>query len=307
MLILAALGATGLATGLARLAVHGAAQDGTLINTIWAAYNLVVLGMGILLLKSRPRRRGAIRVPRRLSCLLAWNGSRVEAETVDLSETGASFRVSPPRPLPEHLDVTLTGADGRQVSLRGRLVRSDRVDRGSLGAAVDFVARSEEQHRRLVELIFSPADAWSGPTALTMGAPEHLARIARSLLAIFSRERRLRRLAPRFRCSLPAIIHQEDGAALHATLVDISERGAGVRLPRGASVPSPEQFRIAIAWNDLERTTVTARIRDVRSGAGGERILGLIFREPAPDELADLRHHLYAETAAEQAHQSVPS
>jgi cellulose synthase (UDP-forming) len=297
MMVLAVLGAAGLATGLIRLAIHGAAQDGTLINTVWAAYNLVVLGMGLLLLKSRPSRRGAVRLPRGLSCLLAWNGSRVEAETVDLSETGVSFRVTPPRPLPEYLDVTLTGSDGRLVTLRGRLVRSDRVDRGSLFAAVDFVARTEEQHRRLVELIFSPPDAWSGAAPITMGAPEHLARIVRSVVAVFSRERRLRRLSPRFRCRLAATIHHEDGAGLHARVVDISDRGAGVRLPRGAAVPSPEEFRITIAWNELERTTFTARIRDVRSGAGGERILGLVFRELAPDELADLRQHLYRETA----------
>jgi hypothetical protein len=80
-------------------------------------------------------------------------------------------------------------------------------------------------------------------------------------------------------------------------VVDVSDRGAGVRLPRNAPVPSPEQFRITISWNELERTTFTARIRDVRSGAGGERVLGLIFRDLAPDELADLRQHLYSETA----------
>ena len=176
---------------------------------------------------------------------------------------------------------------------------------GSLWAAVDFVARTEEQHRRLVELIFSPPDAWSGPAALTMGAPEHVARIARSLLAVFSRERRLRRLAPRFRCRLAATIHHSDGSALQAGVIDISERGAGVRLPRDAPVPSPEQFRITIAWSELERTTFTARIRDVRSGAGGERILGLLFRVQAPEELADLRRHLYRETATAREPESV--
>jgi cellulose synthase (UDP-forming) len=295
MAVLAALGALGLAVGVFRLAVTGVAQDGTLINTIWAAYNLVVLGMGLLLLKDRPQRRTAVRLPRRSSCLLAWNGTEVEAETRDLSETGVSFLVTPARALPEYLDVTLTGRDGGRATLRGRLVRCDQMGRQGLAAAVDFVERTPEHHRCLVELMFSAPDAWSGPHARTMGAPEHLARILGSLVSVFSRERRLRRLAPRFRCRLQASIRHEDGRSSAATVIDISDRGAALRLPRGVAVPSPERFSLLISWNEVERTTLEARVRDVRPSAAGERILGVIFQRPGPEQRADLRKHLYGE------------
>ncbi len=304
---LAALGALGLVVGLVRLASGGTEQDGLLINTVWAGYNLVVLAMGLLLLRGIPQRRGAVRVPRRFPCLLSWNGTRVEAETRDLSETGVSFILSPAQPLPERMDVTLTGADGRRTVLRGRLVRCDVDARGRLSAAVDVVERTEEQHRSLVELMFSEPASWSGPHGLTMGAPEHLARILRSVAAIFSREQVLRRLAPRFRCNLPATLRAADGRETTLQAVDISDGGAALRLPPGRPVPSPERFQLTLAWNEMEQTTLSARVRDVRRGPAGEKILGVVFEEPDAQQRADLRKHLYREPAAPAPTRSVAS
>ena len=119
-------------------------------------------------------------------------------------------------------------------------------------------------------------------------------RILRSLVAIFARERRLRRLAPRYRCELAATILQPDDGELKVRVMDISERGAALRLPRQAPVPSPEKFRICLNWNDSERTTLTARVRDVRRGAGGERLLGVVFMEVNREQRADLRKQLYS-------------
>ena len=77
-------------------------------------------------------------------------------------------------------------------------------------------------------------------------------------------------------------------------VMDISERGAALRLPRQAPVPSPEKFRICLNWNDSERTTLSARVRDVRRGAGGERLLGVVFIEVNREQRDDLRKQLYS-------------
>ncbi|MFQ5719503.1 MAG: glycosyltransferase family 2 protein [Acidobacteriota bacterium] len=291
----------GLSRGITSLVVGGIEQDGTLINSVWAAYNLVVLGFGLLLLKHRPHRRGAVRLARRLPCRLAWHGGQVSAETVDASETGLSFVLTPARSLPPFLDVTLGDDEEKPLTLRARLVRCDIDERGRLSAAVDFVDRTDLQHRRLVERLFCAPDAWDGPHGLTMGAPEHLARIVRSVAAIFSRPRVLRRLAPRFRCRLDAAILSADGSRLPATVVDVSGQGAALRLHTAARLPSPEQFAVTIAWNDVERTTFKARIRTGRNGAHGEHVLGIVFRDLDEQQRGDLRKHLYDDSTQRSA------
>ena len=65
--------------------------------------------------------------------------------------------------------------------------------------------------------------------------------------------------------------------------------------PRQAPVPSPGKFRICLNWNDSERTTLTARVRDVRRGAGGERLLGVVFMEVNRQQRDDLRKQLYSQ------------
>ncbi len=296
MTILTALLIAGLIIGLSRLAgmTADSGGSGTLINTIWTGYNLVVLAMGLLLLRQRRLQRKAIRLPRRVSAVLHWNGTRLEARTLNLSETGVALDLDSAHHLPENLDVTLYPRDGEPLTLRARLARCDISGEGRISVALDFVARSEAQHRRLVELMFTAPDAWAGRHGRTMGAPEHLGRILRSLTAIFARERRLRRMAPRFRCQLAASSEAGGGQGLNLTVMDISERGASLRLPSRAMVPSPEKFRLRITWNETEVTTFSARIRNVRQGAQGSRLLGVVFTDLTREQQHDLRKHLYA-------------
>jgi hypothetical protein len=262
---------------------------------VWASYNLVVLAFGLLLLRFKPSRRGAVRLRRHVPCVVSWNDRRIEVPTADLSETGLSFHLDKPRALPEYADVEIGPPQGPGLTLRARLVRCDVEPSGGLSAALEFIALGEQQHRALVEILFCQEDAWLGPHALTMGAPEHLFRILRSVAAMFAPARRLRRMAPRFRCDLTAGILRADGSRIHLKVTDVSMRGAALRLPPGQPVPSPEEFRLRVAWNGVERTTLDARVRDVRPGAAGERILGVVFVDPSPVQRADLMKHLYGE------------
>ena len=293
LLALAGITLAGLMVGLLRLAGSGGGEGGTLINVVWAAYNLVVLGFGLLILRPRRQRREAVRLPRRHPALLAWNGTRLEGVTTDLSETGVSLMLSPPRSIPPLVEVTVCGSAGLAVTCRARLVRCDLVGDGGLSCGLEFLERTEEQHRRLVQLMFSEPDAWSGPHARTMGAPEHFARIVRSVFAIFAAGSVLRRLAPRFSCDLDVRLRLEGGAEVRARAVDVSATGAALRLAPGQRVPSPERFHLTLQWNPVERTTVEARVRHVRPAAGGGRLLGVVFLDLDVEQRRDLAKHLY--------------
>ncbi|UCF67500.1 MAG: glycosyltransferase [Acidobacteriota bacterium] len=289
----------GMTVGVIRLASGFIDPGGTLINTFWAAYNLIVISMGLLLLRSVPSRRAAVRLPRRLRCLLSWNGAVAEAETIDLSENGLSLRLSKAQPLPEMLDLMLTGLDGTKLALQGRLVRCDVDAEHELSVALEFVNQSQEQRRHLVELMFSDPLSWSGPHSLTIGAPEHLMRLVRAMISIFSAERALRRLAPRLRGEVLARIETSGRFIGTARTVDLSLNGAALRLNQGEIRPREDLLRITFTWNPIERSTIEAEVRSVRMGASGETILGVGFVNVTMEQREDLAKHLYRESPAD--------
>ena len=90
----------------------------------------------------------------------------------------------------------------------------------------------------------------------------------------------------------------QDGLLVRVT--NISERGAALRLPRQTEVPAPEHFTLRLTWNDTEHTTLSARIRDVRRGPGGDRLLGVVFTNLSREQRLDLRKHIYAAAPDEE-------
>jgi cellulose synthase (UDP-forming) len=285
--------ALGTIAGVVRLATAKGFDSGVVVNTVWASYNVVVLAMGLLLLKQRAQRRGAVRLPRSLSCVVGWEDRKVEAETVDLSETGLALRLPHACTLPDEVDLTLVGEDGRKAHLRGRLRRCELGPLGELSAAVEFVNRTEEQHRRIVELMFSLPAAWAGPHAVAMGAPEHFVRTIRSLVAVFSKNRLRRRLAPRVRGEVPARVETSTGYAAAAVTVDVSVGGASLRLERSKPRPPSHRIRVTIHWNPVERTTVDADVRSVRAGNAGEFVIGVRFASLSTQQREDIAKHVY--------------
>jgi hypothetical protein len=209
-----------------------------------------------------------------------------------------SLELSRARTLPDDVDLTLVGEDGRKVDLRGRLTRCDVGPQGELSAAVEFTDRTEEQHRRLVELMFSHPEAWSGPHALTMGAPEHMLRTLRSVVSVFSRNRLLRRLAPRVRGEVAARVETATGYVASARTVDVSVSGASLRLERSKPRPPSERIRVTIHWNAVERTTVDADVRSVRAGNGGEYVIGVRFAGLSTQQRDDIAKHVYGKGSA---------
>jgi len=283
-------------TGIARLVVARSDEGGLLINTVWAGYNVVILMMGVLLLRDRVQERRAVRVARRVPVLLSWPSGTVEAVTRDISETGLSLILERPQPLPRTAKLTLRASDGTAVVVDGRLVRCDVRRDGKLSVGVEFVDRTDEQHRRLVEVIFSDPQAWSGDHAVTMGAPEHLLRFLRSMIAVFSPRRALRRLTPRLHGELPVRITMPGGEEIDALTADVSLDGAAVRLPRGKSC-GDGRVQLTIHWSDVERGRFEAVVRSRRQGGGGEPIIGFQFVDVTPEQHSDLAKHLFGDQA----------
>jgi len=294
MVILVALLIVGLVKG-AVAATSGVDLDAILVNSSWSLYNLVVLSFGLLLLRQPAQRRVAPRLPRRHACLLAWPEMSVGATSLDLSESGVSLRLDRPMPLPQTFDLTITSREGRSVTTRGRLVRSELRD-GQVIAAVRIVDRTLDQHRRLIELMFSAPDSWLAEEAPPMAAPEHLGRIVRSLIQVFSRRRALQRQAPRFEVDLPVVVTRSDGYDIVGRAVDISHAGIGISLSRDPALPRGAAGHVTVSWNQYERTTFQVQVVNARTDRG-HTVLGLAFVNVDGLQSKDLLKHLYVDTA----------
>ena len=174
-----------------------------------------------------------------------------------------------------------------------RLVRSELRDGRSV-VAVRFVDRTDEQHRRLIELMFCAPDAWDAEHGLVMASGEHLTRILGSLKAVFSRRQALRRLAPRFSCDLAAVLIPPDRRQLSARAIDISHAGIAVRLQGGEAIAQGTEVTVFVSWNQYEQTTFHAHAVNVRNEREGA-VVGLTFVHLDGQQKADLFRHLYAE------------
>jgi len=291
--VLTALTLGGLVKGIVALLVTGPDDDAVLVNVVWATYNLVLLTLGLLLLRQPPQQRGSLRLQRSYACFLSWDGVRIEGRTSDLSETGVCLTLTEPEPLPRLLDVTLISKEGRRLPLRGRLIRCEAEGLDRFTAAIDFVNRTPDQHRALVELMYSSPDSWTRPQGLTMGAPEHLIRILRSVVDIFSPVQLRRRLSPRFLHDLRAVLIGSDGHSLSAETIDVSADGVGLRLRSDRPILVGAAFMMTLHWNDYERSTFRIGVVNVRKVGAGEYVLGAALVEPNSEQKGDLLKHLY--------------
>jgi cellulose synthase (UDP-forming) len=294
MTVLVVLLVVGLIKG-AISASAGGELDAILVNASWSLYNLVVLSFGLLLLRQPAQRRVAPRLARRHACRLAWPGMTVGATSIDLSESGASLRLDQPMPLPQTFDLTITSREGRTVTARGRLVRSELRD-GEVIAAVRIVDRTLEQHRRLIELMFSAPDSWLVEEAPPMAAPQHLGRVVRSLVQVFARRRALQRLAPRFEVDLAVVVSHADGRDVKGRVMDVSHAGMGVSLSRDEALPEGTTATVTVSWNQYEQTTFQVHVVNARVERGYS-VLGLAFVDLDGLQNKDLMKHLYPDAA----------
>jgi hypothetical protein len=174
-------------------------------------------------------------------------------------------------------------------------VRSELRD-GEVIAAVRIVDRTLEQHRRLIELMFSAPDSWLVEETPPMAAPEHLRRVARSLIQVFAPRRALQRLAPRFEVDLPVVLGHADGRDIKGRAVDMSHAGMGVSLSPDEVLSEGTSATVTVSWNQYEQTTFQVQIVNARTERG-HCVLGMAFVDLDGLQSKDLMKHLYPEAA----------
>ena len=291
LMVLYVLLTAGIVSGATSLIMGEGDSASIAVNVFWGTYNLIIVSFGLLLLRTPGQKRADPRLPRQHACRLTWDSVTAEGTSIDLSETGLSLRLAEARPLPPSCEITISSRDGRSVTARARLVRSELRD-GAVIAGLQFMNRTPEQHRRLIELMFSAPDSWEVSHGLTMDTPEHVGRIVRSIVDVFARRRALRRLAPRFACDLPVAVTLADGQEMTARATDISHAGVGVTVAGGAVLPEGTTATLTLSWNDYERTTFAVRVANARS-EGRQTLLGFRFVRVDKQQENDLFTQLY--------------
>lgn len=153
--------ALGLCMAPVRLFYLDPSHPGTvLINAVWDLLSMIVIGVAIGVAYESQQRRQSVRVAMRT---MAWivlpDGTSFEGSTVDLSAGGSAIHLDWAFPASQGLDVevVLPRPAGGSVSLPARIVGG-----GGRVVRVQFQKLSIIQERKLVGVMFSRANAWTG-------------------------------------------------------------------------------------------------------------------------------------------------
>ena len=157
-LALLGLNIAGLVVGVLRLVWWNSFEaDTVLLNLIWTAVNLIILGATLGVAMEARQVRVSHRIRMRLEALLALpNGHTVRCHTEDFSEGGLGLVLPDGLTVANDLPVRVSLSRGdREFCFPGRVVMSR-----SCRLGVRFDALSLQDERNLVQCTFGRADAW---------------------------------------------------------------------------------------------------------------------------------------------------
>ncbi len=140
------------------------------INSIWAIYNLVLLGSAMGLARERPERRGVYRVERSIPCELSFPDGKLSGTIRNISETGLAVLTKDDAPLPDILRVSIPDTDRGPMELDARVLHQRRAAGGGVEAALAFSPMPEGLRGRLIRLIFSPPGPATRPRGPSLGS-----------------------------------------------------------------------------------------------------------------------------------------
>jgi cellulose synthase (UDP-forming) len=131
-----------------------------LINAAWDLLSMVIIGVAIGVAYESQQRRQSIRIAvRTLASVVLADGTSFQGATVDLSAGGSAIQFDTDVPASHGLEVqvVLPRPAGGTVSLPARIVGG-----GGRIVRVQFQRLSILQERKLVGVLFSRANAWTG-------------------------------------------------------------------------------------------------------------------------------------------------
>jgi len=221
---LALLIVLGLGLGLWRLQHGQANQDATIINGVWALYNLF-LALGVLLVaRELPQRRGAHRISVGLACEVEALGATLPARTVDFSEAGASIRLGAGS-LPPLVRVSIFPPGRDSVRVAASVTHSEREGDGQK-VGLRFLPATASEKEALIRLAFGLGLAWQAERTPRVGFWRSLGYLAMLPLKAVPSWRAQRRRFPRFSLNLRAG-PEGKGGVLRSYTMDCSLEGKG--------------------------------------------------------------------------------
>jgi cellulose synthase (UDP-forming) len=157
-LIVAAITVVAIVKGVTEFYYFGIEKDAYFFNLIWATYNLMFLGLALLVAWERPQRRAEERVKRAFPVTVRGDDLTLHCETHDLSLSGLSIQSSVFYRFPPAVDITLAGPE--PLTVTARLVYHERVDRYTYRCGFRFDAPDAETQRWLIVHLFAAPATW---------------------------------------------------------------------------------------------------------------------------------------------------
>ncbi|MFT3915210.1 MAG: PilZ domain-containing protein [Anaeromyxobacteraceae bacterium] len=280
-LLAAAVTLGGILKGAFELAAFGIEVEAYAFNLAWAGAGLAGLLGALLVAWERPQRRADERLARRVRVVLEHGGLAAEAETVDLSTTGARVALPAGAALPPRLRVAFADAPGLRITAR---VAWREAARGGIEAGLAFEGAGAVERRALARLAYSADGALAGAHGARARTPLGMAWhfVAGLVRALRSGRGRRRLEARRLRPRLARWVGP--GGARRVLLLDASAGGRGALFLGGAPAPGE-------ALPLVERAGVRAtRVAYARRLLPGLWRVGLAF---PPGPLAPARPRAY--------------
>ncbi|MDP2688581.1 MAG: PilZ domain-containing protein, partial [Deltaproteobacteria bacterium] len=193
-------------------------------------------------------------------------------------ETGVSVRLERPVVFDSVIGVELVSDYGEATRLKGMVVRNDRESDGSIVAGINFINMDREMKDGVVRQMFSPENSWSGfhEEGVPAGSWSFASQVLSAFLALFRRDRSLKRSAPRFFVSIPGDI-SAPGSARKGKTREISLSGLSMEVSGEETVP--KDVLMTIQPEGSQTITVKGEVVwQVREKS--KRLVGVRFSDP---------------------------
>lgn len=214
------------------LVQHPPVREAVLINALWALFNLVLMGIAMLVAFEQPQLRRAHRLKRQLPAVIhganqmSWAG-----RTLDVSENGAQILLENWVNLPDMIELELSGDSGTKVSLSGSITRIRPTSDNHIIVAVNFVDVSQAQYDALVLVLYSDVEEWYAQKRQRIDKPlASFGFLATGLLRAFDDRKPEETTLPRKQIQTSAQIYW-DGTFYPAIATEISSRSVRLELP----------------------------------------------------------------------------
>jgi cellulose synthase (UDP-forming) len=135
--------------------------DAVLVNSVWALANFIILLAAACVAYEQPQRRAAPRVRRPHSCSLLLEGTTIDCDSEDISESGIRVLIRGRAETSGNARISIHSGFGVEALVEAALVWRRAKDSEHVEAAFSFVDLDSATHQKLVQLIFSGDQTWT--------------------------------------------------------------------------------------------------------------------------------------------------